>query len=78
MIANPEMQAQIVEYAKQACGLVASFAEQCKADVDQYAPMAFGMILAYMQPLQVGGRCWLASRTKDFCCDGHSVHSFEA
>lgn len=53
VIANPEMQAQIVEYAKQACGLVASFAEQCKADVDQYAPMAFGMILAYMQPLQV-------------------------
>jgi len=53
LVANPELQVQLVEYAKQACELVPSLADSCKADVDQYAPMVFGMILAYLQPDQV-------------------------
>jgi hypothetical protein len=53
LVANPELQTQLVDYAKQACGLIPSFADSCVADVDQYAPMVFGMILAYLQPEQV-------------------------
>lgn len=54
LVANPQIQVQLVDYAKQACALVPSFADSCKADVDQYAPMLFGMVLAYLQPEQVG------------------------
>ncbi|KAF8068262.1 rplB [Scenedesmus sp. PABB004] len=50
MVANPELQVQAEGYAKQACDLVPSVAETCKADVAQYAPMVFGMVLAYLQP----------------------------
>eukprot|EP00775_Hariotina_reticulata_P009999 gene9999-10153_t len=53
LVANPELQVQLVEYAKQACQLVPSLTASCQADVDQYAPMVFGMILAYLQPDQV-------------------------
>ncbi|WIA11013.1 hypothetical protein OEZ85_011167 [Tetradesmus obliquus] len=53
LVANPQIQVQLVDYAKQACALVPSFADSCKADVDQYAPMLFGMVLAYLQPEQV-------------------------
>eukprot|EP00877_Chromochloris_zofingiensis_P012903 jgi/Chrzof1/7867/Cz02g39120.t1 len=53
VLANPQFQAQLVDYAKQACGLIATLAEQCRADVDQYSPMVFGMVLAYLQPEQV-------------------------
>lgn len=54
LAANPEIQVQLVDYAKQACSLVPSLTDTCKADVDQYAPMVFGMVLAYLQPEQVG------------------------
>eukprot|EP00878_Enallax_costatus_P000757 GHUV01000875.1.p1 GENE.GHUV01000875.1~~GHUV01000875.1.p1 ORF type:complete len:350 (+),score=80.78 GHUV01000875.1:180-1229(+) len=53
LLANPELQTQLVDYAKQACALVPSFADSCITDVDQYAPMVFGMMLAYLQPEQV-------------------------
>jgi hypothetical protein len=53
LVANPQIQVQLVDYAKQACALVPSFADSCQADVDQYAPMLFGMVLAYLQPEQV-------------------------
>lgn len=53
LIANPELQTQLVDYAKQACALIPSFSASCTTDVDQYAPMVFGMILAYLQPEQV-------------------------
>lgn len=53
VVANPDLQQQMVDYAKQACTLVASMTTQCQADVDQYAPMVFGMVLAYLQPEQV-------------------------
>jgi hypothetical protein len=53
VVANPNVQAQLVEYAKQACQLIQSLSVQCQADVDQYAPMVFGMALAYLQPEQV-------------------------
>eukprot|EP00879_Flechtneria_rotunda_P003944 GHRR01004184.1.p1 GENE.GHRR01004184.1~~GHRR01004184.1.p1 ORF type:complete len:219 (+),score=92.07 GHRR01004184.1:903-1559(+) len=53
LLANPELQMQLVDYAKQACGLIPSMTDTCRADVDQYAPMVFGMILAYLQPDQV-------------------------
>jgi hypothetical protein len=53
VIANPNVQAQLVDYAKQACTLIQSLSTQCQADVDQYAPMVFGMALAYLQPEQV-------------------------
>lgn len=56
LVANPELQTQLVDYAKQACGLIPSFVDSCVADVDQYAPMVFGMILAYLQPEQVSSR----------------------
>ncbi len=55
LVANPELQVQATDYAKQACGLVPSLADSCRADVDQYAPMLFGMVLAYLQPQQVRG-----------------------
>jgi hypothetical protein len=57
LVANPQIQVQLVDYAKAACALVPSFADTCKADIDQYAPMFFGMVLAYLQPEQV--RCCL-------------------
>lgn len=53
VVANPQIQGQIIDYAKQACSVFPSFQDTCVADVDQYAPMAFGMILAYLQPEQV-------------------------
>jgi hypothetical protein len=53
VVANPQIQGQIIDYAKQACSVFPSFQATCVADVDQYAPMAFGMILAYLQPEQV-------------------------
>ena len=53
LVANPELQAQLVDYAKQACAVFPSFQPTCEADVDQYAPMVFGMMLAYLQPDQV-------------------------
>jgi hypothetical protein len=53
LVANPQIQVQLVDYAKAACALVPSFADTCKADIDQYAPMFFGMVLAYLQPEQV-------------------------
>lgn len=53
LVANPELQAQVVDYAKQACSVFPSFQATCEADVDQYAPMVFGMALAYLQPEQV-------------------------
>jgi len=59
LVANPELQVQLVEYAQQACELVPSLADSCKADVDQYAPMVFGMILAYLQPDQVSNSATL-------------------
>lgn len=52
-LASPDLQAQIVDYAKAACASMGSFADTCKEHVDQYAPMAFGMILTYLQPDQV-------------------------
>jgi hypothetical protein len=54
LVANPELQQQMVDYAKQACSVFPSFQASCEADVDQYAPMVFGMALAYLQPEQVG------------------------
>jgi hypothetical protein len=53
LVANPELQAQVVDYAKQACSVFPSYQATCEADVDQYAPMVFGMALAYLQPEQV-------------------------
>jgi hypothetical protein len=53
VLANPDIQTQLVTYAKEACNLIQSLSAQCKADVDQYAPMVFGMALAYLQPDQV-------------------------
>jgi len=53
LVANPELQGQLIEYAKQACAVFPSFQPTCEADVDQYAPMVFGMMLAYLQPDQV-------------------------
>lgn len=55
LVANPELQAEVVDYAKQACSVFPSFQATCEADVDQYAPMVFGMALAYLQPEQVRG-----------------------
>lgn len=55
LVANPELQAQIIDFAKQACSVFPSFQPTCEADVDQYAPMVFGMALAYLQPEQVRG-----------------------
>jgi len=55
LVANPELQVQLIDYAKQACAVFPSFQPTCEADVDQYAPMVFGMMLAYLQPDQVGG-----------------------
>lgn len=52
-LANPDLQAQVTEYAKAVCASMGSFADACKEHVDQYAPMAFGMVLAYLQPEQV-------------------------
>jgi hypothetical protein len=57
-IASPEVQDQATALAKQACdalpsgasGGAADLAAQCKAGVDQYAPLVFGMALAYLQP----------------------------
>ncbi len=54
VVADPAVQEQVVEAAEQLCGLISSLSEQCKAEVEQYAPMAFGMVLAYLQPAQVG------------------------
>jgi hypothetical protein len=53
VVADPKLQAQIVDYAKQACSVFPSYQATCEADVEQYAPMAFGMALAYLQPEQV-------------------------
>jgi saposin len=53
VVADPKLQAQIVDYAKQACSVFPSYQATCEADVEQYAPMAFGMVLAYLQPEQV-------------------------
>jgi len=53
VLANPDIQMQIVAYAKEACNLIQTLSAQCQADVDQYAPMVFGMALAYLQPDQV-------------------------
>lgn len=52
-LANPDLQAQVTEYAKAVCASMGSFADACKEHVDQYAPMAFGMVLAYLQPEQI-------------------------
>ncbi|KAI8466384.1 MAG: hypothetical protein J3K34DRAFT_433787 [Monoraphidium minutum] len=52
-LANPDMQAQIVDYAKAVCTSMGSFSDACKEHVDQYAPMAFGMVLTYLQPESV-------------------------
>lgn len=52
-LANPELQVEVVDYAKAACDAMGSFAQSCKDHIDQYAPMAFGMVLAYLQPEQV-------------------------
>lgn len=59
-IASPEVQDQATALAKQACdalpsgggggGGASDLATQCKAGVDQYAPLVFGMALAYLQP----------------------------
>lgn len=53
LVANPELQAQLMAYAKQACAVFPTVQPTCEADVDQYAPMVFGMMLAYLQPDQV-------------------------
>lgn len=53
LVANPEVQQQAMDVAKQGCGLIPSLADTCRADVDQYAPMVFGMVLAYLQPASV-------------------------
>jgi hypothetical protein len=64
LVANPELQQQMVDYAKQACSVFPSFQASCEADVDQYAPMVFGMALAYLQPEQVGAGTYEGW----FCC----------
>ncbi|GBF97967.1 hypothetical protein Rsub_10640 [Raphidocelis subcapitata] len=52
-LANPELEAQVEQYAKAVCDSMGALADSCKERIDQYAPMAFGMILAYLQPDQV-------------------------
>jgi hypothetical protein len=62
-IASPDLQDQATALAKQACAALpsggggspgggggADLAGQCRASVDQYAPLVFGMALAYLQP----------------------------
>lgn len=65
VVADPKLQAQMVDYAKQACSVFPSYQPTCEADVEQYAPMAFGMIMAYLQPEQV--------RTLQLCALGAMV-----
>jgi hypothetical protein len=54
-VASPQVQDQATAAAKTACAALekagtADLAERCRAGVDQYAPLVFGMALAYLQP----------------------------
>jgi len=50
MLADPTFQRQLTDYAKATCGAFPSYEASCDQAVDQYAPLAFGMALTYLQP----------------------------
>jgi hypothetical protein len=54
-VASPQLQDQATDMAKTACAALekagtADLAQKCREGVDQYAPLVFGMALAYLQP----------------------------
>lgn len=50
LVSDPEIQNKIVTIAKTACAAVPSVAEQCVNAIDQYYPIAIGVVLSYLQP----------------------------
>lgn len=50
LLAKPDTQQQLMEYAKQACQVFPALKEQCTMYVDQYAPLVYGVMLTYLQP----------------------------
>ncbi|KAK9819194.1 hypothetical protein WJX74_001317 [Apatococcus lobatus] len=50
MLANPEIQKQLLADAKQACEIFKTLKDQCTSYVEIYGPLAITVALGYMQP----------------------------
>jgi len=50
LLQNPDNQKQMKEYVKQGCKAFESFKDDCKEFVEDYFPMAVGIVLSYLQP----------------------------
>lgn len=49
---NPDIQKEVLDFAKQSCDSFDDYKDQCVEYIDMYGPMAFGMMITYLQPLQ--------------------------
>lgn len=53
-----DTQREVVELSKKACDLFDTYQDYCTALIDEYAPLAFNLLEAYLQPdslcLQLG------------------------
>lgn len=50
LLANPQTQEEILEYAREGCGLFTDFKQQCLQYVNLYGPLVLNMGLTYLQP----------------------------
>jgi hypothetical protein len=50
LLAKPDTQQQLMDYAKQACQVFPALKDQCTMYVDEYAPLVYGVMLTYLQP----------------------------
>uniref|UniRef100_A0A7S0RWN7 Saposin B-type domain-containing protein n=1 Tax=Chlamydomonas leiostraca TaxID=1034604 RepID=A0A7S0RWN7_9CHLO len=50
LIANPSVQANLVNYTKALCESFQSFSDACKLYVDEYSPLVFSLLQQYLSP----------------------------
>jgi hypothetical protein len=49
---NPDTQQQVLDFVKETCDGFDQYKDDCLSAVDTYGPLAFGMMITYLQPLQ--------------------------